>query len=126
MATSVNLTSASTSTKKLVLFTASSTDAPGRHQHQAIPVDPYPYFAISSVVGIMDRNPIFSPMIGQSGAVKGPISREDELDRILDAMSEDERIKLIMSLAGSRSDLEMDTDDDWGFIDWDAPDDVSV
>lgn len=50
----------------------------------------------------------------------------DELDTILDKMTDDERLVLVMSLAGSRPDLEEDTDDDWGFIDWDSSDDLST
>lgn len=69
----------------------------------------------------------FNMITDESGKMNlSPTTQRDELDRILDSMSEDERWDLIMSLAGSRPDLEEDTDEDWGFFDWNASDDLSV
>lgn len=49
----------------------------------------------------------------------------DQIDRLIDTLTDQQRLDLVMSLAGTRPDMEEDTDEDWGFYDWNTPDDVS-
>ena len=53
-----------------------------------------------------------------------PSTKPDaDLDREIAAMTKEERLAAVLAMAGTWTDLEEDTDADWGFYDWDAPDD---
>jgi hypothetical protein len=54
-----------------------------------------------------------------------PETPEDKIDRQIDAMTDDERMAIVMSMAGTWTHIEEPTEEEWGFYDWDASDDLS-
>lgn len=51
-----------------------------------------------------------------------PKTIEDELDRQIAAMTDEERLAAIRAMAGTWTDFGEETNQGWRFYDWDAPD----
>lgn len=85
----------------------------------AYPKNPLSFDSIGSKIN-------FVMIIDTSGSeILSPKALEDELDREIAAMTTEERLAAIKAMAGTWTDLEESTDAEWGFYDWDAPDDLA-
>lgn len=74
---------------------------------------------------IIDLKPMITS-VGESQMPTPSKSLEDEIDRQIDAMTDEERMAVVMSMAGTWTHIEESSPEEWEFIDWDAPDDLPV